>query len=107
VNWLLDALCLWVSLDAFGYAAPIGPLLVVYGVANLVALLPITPGGVGIVEGVVIPVVASFGAPHAAAVLGVLMWRLIAFWLPIPVSWLTAVSVRPTGAHSEPSEPTT
>ena len=93
VNWLLDALCLWVCLGAFGYTAPIGPLLAVYGVANLVALLPITPGGLGLVEGVVIPVLVSFGSPRAAAVLGVLTWRLIAFWLPIPVSWLTAASL--------------
>jgi uncharacterized protein (TIRG00374 family) len=93
VNWLFDALCLWVSLYAFGYTAPAGPLLAVYGVANLVALLPITPGGLGLVEGVVIPVLVSFGAPQAAAVLGVLTWRLIAFWLPIPVSWLTAASL--------------
>jgi uncharacterized protein (TIRG00374 family) len=97
LNWLLDALCLWVSLYAFGYPAPAGPLLAVYGVANLVALLPITPGGLGLVEGVVIPVLVSFGAPRAAAVLGVLTWRLIAFWLPIPVSWLTAASLGADG----------
>jgi uncharacterized protein (TIRG00374 family) len=100
VNWLLDALCLWVSLSAFGYQAPIGPLLAVYGVANLVALLPITPGGLGLVEGVVIPVLVSFGSPRTAAVLGVLTWRLIAFWLPIPVSWLTAASLGADGASS-------
>lgn len=97
LNWLLDALCLWVSLYAFGYAAPVGPLLAVYGVANLVALLPITPGGLGLVEGVVIPVLVSFGSTRTAAVLGVLTWRLIAFWLPIPVSWLTAASLTAEG----------
>ena len=97
LNWLLDALCLWASLYAFGYAAPLGPLLAVYGVANLVALLPITPGGLGLVEGVVIPVLVSFGSPRTAAVLGVLTWRLIAFWLPIPVSWLAAASLTADG----------
>jgi uncharacterized protein (TIRG00374 family) len=93
VNWLLDAMCLWMSLRAFGHAAPVGTLLVVYGIANLIALLPITPGGLGLVEGVVIPALVSFGTARGVAVLGVLTWRLIAFWLPIPVSWATAASL--------------
>jgi uncharacterized membrane protein YbhN (UPF0104 family) len=93
-NWLLDASCLWVCLRAFGYSERVGPLLAVYGLVNLVAMLPITPGGLGIVEGVLIPAVVSFGSPRGVAVLGVLTWRLIAFWLPIPLSWLTMASLR-------------
>jgi uncharacterized protein (TIRG00374 family) len=93
-NWLLDVGCLWASLRAFGYQAPVETLLVVYGVAALIAMMPVTPGGLGLVEGVVIPVLVSFAAPRSAAVLGVLLWRLIAFWLPIPVSWATAASLR-------------
>jgi uncharacterized protein (TIRG00374 family) len=93
-NWLLDAACLWVCLRTFGYSERVGPLLAVYGLVNLVAMLPITPGGLGIVEGVLIPAVVSFGSPRGVAVLGVLTWRLIAFWLPIPLSWLTMASLR-------------
>ena len=93
-NWLLDAACLWVCLRTFGYSEQVGPLLAVYGLVNLVAMLPITPGGLGIVEGVLIPAVVSFGSPRGVAVLGVLTWRLIAFWLPIPLSWLTMASLR-------------
>jgi hypothetical protein len=93
-NWLFDAACLWVCLRTFGYSEQVGPLLAVYGLVNLVAMLPITPGGLGIVEGVLIPAVVSFGSPRGVAVLGVLTWRLIAFWLPIPLSWLTMASLR-------------
>jgi uncharacterized protein (TIRG00374 family) len=101
-NWLLDAACLWVCLRTFGYSEQVGPLLAVYGLVNLVAMLPITPGGLGIVEGVLIPAVVSFGSPRGVAVLGVLTWRLIAFWLPIPLSWLTMASLRSSlTTHSE------
>jgi uncharacterized protein (TIRG00374 family) len=101
-NWLLDAACLWVCLRTFGYSEQVGPLLAVYGLVNLVAMLPITPGGLGIVEGVLIPAVVSFGSPRGVAVLGVLTWRLIAFWLPIPLSWLTMASLRASlTTHSE------
>jgi uncharacterized protein (TIRG00374 family) len=93
-NWLLDAACLWVCLRTFGYSERVGALLAVYGLVNLVAMLPITPGGLGVVEGVLIPAVVSFGSPRGVAVLGVLTWRLIAFWLPIPLSWLTMASLR-------------
>jgi uncharacterized protein (TIRG00374 family) len=102
INWLLDAACLWVCLRTFGYAEEVGPLLAVYGLVNLVAMLPITPGGLGIVEGVLIPAVVSFGSPRGVAVLGVLSWRLIAFWFPIPLSWLTMASLRRSlSAHGE------
>lgn len=55
-------------------------------------MLPLTPGGIGIVEGVLIPTLMGFGAPAQVALVGVLGWRLVSFWLPIPVgalSWLT------------------
>src|SRR5947209_15995979 len=50
VNWLLDAGALWACVRAFGHTlGPIG-LLVPYGIANVLAALPITPAGLGIVE---------------------------------------------------------
>ena len=49
-NWLLDASSLWVFLFAFGaHVSPID-LLVAYGLANILAVIPITPGGLGVVE---------------------------------------------------------
>lgn len=54
-NWALDATSLWCCLRAYGFSAPVGPLLAVYGAASLLALLPVTPAGLGVVEGVLIP----------------------------------------------------
>jgi uncharacterized protein (TIRG00374 family) len=84
-NWLLDAAALWVLLAAFGHNLGIGPLLTVYGVGSILAMLPLTPGGLGIVEGVMVPALIGFGTPAGVALLGVIGWRLVEFWLPIPL----------------------
>lgn len=91
---LLDLASLGACLRAYGLDLPTGALLVAYGAANLAGLLPITPGGLGVVEGVLIPTLTALGGmPAAGATLGVLTWRLIGFWLPIPVSGVTYVSL--------------
>ncbi len=93
-NWLLDAASLWVFLGAFGhFISPIA-LLVCYSLANVLAALPITPGGLGVVEGVLIPTLAGFGLPRGVAILGVISYRLVNFWLPIPVGGLAYLSLR-------------
>jgi putative heme transporter len=93
-NWALDAASLWVFLAAFGWHANPTELLIGYGLANVVAVLPISPGGLGVIEGILIPTLVGFGAPSAAAVLGVVAWRLFSFWAPIPVSGLCYLSLR-------------
>jgi hypothetical protein len=106
-NWLLDAASLWVFLRAYGPAQGLHGLLVGYGLAAVLALLPLTPGGLGIVEGTLVSVLVAFGTPHAHAVLGVITWRLAEFWLPIPLSAAAYLSLR-TGTlrpHGLPARP--
>jgi uncharacterized protein (TIRG00374 family) len=92
--WLSDAASLWVFLAAFGhFTSPYG-LLVAYGLANVLAFLPITPGGLGIVEGVLVPTLVGFGSPRGVAILGVITYRLVNFWLPIPLGALSYLSMR-------------
>jgi uncharacterized protein (TIRG00374 family) len=93
-NWLLDAACLWVCLAAFGAVVQPGLVLTAYGAANLLGLLPVTPGGLGVVEGVLMPALIAFGVSGGAAVLGVLGWRVLQFWLPIPVGGVAYVALR-------------
>jgi uncharacterized protein (TIRG00374 family) len=94
LNWLLDAGCLWVFLISFGVVLSPVDLLVAYGLANILAVIPITPGGLGIIEGVLIPTLVGFGVPHAQAILAVLAYRLINFWIPIPVGGAAYASLR-------------
>ncbi|MCW2541743.1 MAG: hypothetical protein JWN95_3468 [Frankiales bacterium] len=85
MNWVFDALALWCSVRAFGHAlGPVG-LTVAYGLANVAAALPFTPGGLGIVEGILVPSLVAFETTRGIAILGVLTWRLFSFWIPIPV----------------------
>jgi uncharacterized protein (TIRG00374 family) len=93
-NWLLDAAALWVVLAALGHAPGIGALLTVYGVAGILAQLPLTPGGLGIVEGVLVPSLILFGTPPATALVAVIGWRLLEYWLPIPLAMLSYLSLR-------------
>ncbi|MGH9065750.1 MAG: lysylphosphatidylglycerol synthase transmembrane domain-containing protein, partial [Acidimicrobiales bacterium] len=93
-NWLLDAASLWVFLLAFHHATGPVALLVAYGLANVLAALPLTPGGLGIVEGVLIPILVAFGSTRGIVILGVISYRLVNFWLPIPVGALAYLSLR-------------
>jgi len=91
-NWLLDAASLWVSIAAFGkFASPID-VLVAYGLANILAVIPVTPSGLGVVEGVLVPTLAGFGVK--SPLLPVLLYRLWNFWLPIPVGGAAYLSLR-------------
>ncbi|MHB8218892.1 MAG: lysylphosphatidylglycerol synthase transmembrane domain-containing protein [Acidimicrobiales bacterium] len=93
-NWLLDAASLWVFVLAFGHVVSPVDLLVAYGLANILAVIPITPGGLGVIEGVLIPTLVGFHVPKTVAILGVLSWRLVNFWLPIPVGGTAYLSLR-------------
>jgi uncharacterized protein (TIRG00374 family) len=101
-NWLLDAASLWVFVAAFGSLVSPDSLLVAYGLGNVLAVIPVTPGGLGIVEGVVTPLLVGFGTPRGVAILGVLSWRLVNFWLPIPAGGAAYLSMRlPPGGSPE------
>lgn len=93
-NWILDAASLWVFVLAYGGRVDIDALLVSYGLANVLAAIPLTPGGLGVVEAVLTSSLVGFGVPRGAAVLGVISWRLVNFWLPIPAGGLAYVSLR-------------
>jgi len=93
-NWLFDAGSLFFFVAAFGRWVDPAALLVAYGLANIAGALPITPGGLGVVEGTLSPLLVLFGTPRAIAILGVLGWRLVNFWLPIPVGGLAYLSLR-------------
>jgi uncharacterized protein (TIRG00374 family) len=93
-NWLLDACSLWVFLKAFGASMnPIG-LFVAFGLANVLAALPITPGGLGIVEGVMIPTLVGFGADRTSAALGVAAYRLVQYWMTLPIGGIAYFTLR-------------
>jgi hypothetical protein len=98
-NWILDAASLYVFIAAFHKLVSPIDLFVAYGLANILAVIPITPSGLGVVEGVLIPTLVGFGVPNTnkQALLAVLGWRLVNFWLPIPVGGAAYLSLQLTG----------
>lgn len=94
LNWLLDAACLFVFIWAFGTVVSPVDLLVAYGLANVLAAIPVTPSGLGVVEATLITTLVGFGVPHAQAILAVLSYRLINFWVPIPFGGLAYASLQ-------------
>ena len=99
LNWLLDAASLWCFVAAFGKFVNPVELFAAYGIANVAGALPVTPGGLGVVDSVAPLLLVSFGVTRSVATLGVLGWRLVNFWLPIPVGAIAYVSLKvPRGA---------
>lgn len=93
-NWLLDAAALWVFLRAFGHSMNPINLIVAYGVTGVLAAIPITPGGLGVVETALPALLVTFGAPVGAAGAAVLSWRLVQFWMPIPLGGISYASLK-------------
>lgn len=94
LNWLIDAASLWVFLRAFGGSLSIDGLIVAFGLANVLAAIPLTPGGLGIVEGIYVPVLVGFGLPRATVVVGVVSYRIAQYWLPMLVGGGSYLSLR-------------
>jgi len=88
VNWLADCSCFAFSFLAVGAGIPWKALLLAYGAGQLAANLPITPGGLGAVEGSITIALAYFGGVHTVGIDAVFIYRLISFWLVLVIGWV-------------------
>jgi uncharacterized protein (TIRG00374 family) len=102
LNWLLDAASLWCFVAAFGQRVNPVELFAAYGIANVAGALPISPGGLGVVDSLAPLLLVGFGTTRSVATLGVIGWRLVNFWLPIPTGAAAYVSLR---VHPGPGRP--
>jgi uncharacterized protein (TIRG00374 family) len=87
-NWGLDCACLACAFAAVGVAVPWRGLILAYGAGQLAANLPITPGGLGVVEGSITIALVAFGGSESSTVAAVLLYRIFNFWIPLPVGWV-------------------
>jgi hypothetical protein len=88
-NWFLDCACLALSFLAIGAGIPWRGLLLAYGAGQLAANLPITPGGLGVVEGSLTIALVTFGGAESSTVAAVFLYRILSFWAELPVGWTT------------------
>lgn len=78
-----DYLTLLAALQAIGCRPQPAPILVAYAVAGIIGLIPITPGGLGIVEASMTGLLVLAGVTTSQAVLATLIYRIASYWLPL------------------------
>ena len=85
-KWALDYLALIAALGAVGARINPALVLIAYFVACFLGMIPLTPGGLGFVEaGLDGHARAAPGCPGPSAAVATLAYRLVSFWLPLPL----------------------
>ncbi|HZB75595.1 MAG TPA: YbhN family protein [Solirubrobacteraceae bacterium] len=90
-RWIFDWVTLLTALAAVGQHPRPSLVLLAFCAAQLLAQIPITPGGLGVVEAGLTGALALIGVPAAAAAVATLAYRLVSYWLALPaggVAWL-------------------
>ncbi|MCL3795088.1 flippase-like domain-containing protein [Actinomyces sp. AC-19-1] len=77
------------SLWAFGYTLPFSVLAITYLASNTVGSVVPSPGGIGPVEIALTAGLVAAGIPSGVALSAAIVYRLVTFWIPIPVGWLS------------------
>jgi uncharacterized membrane protein YbhN (UPF0104 family) len=81
-------LCLAACVAAFGRSVPFAKIGFVYLTGSALGSIIPTPGGLGAVEAALTAGLTAAGVPGAVAVSAVLLFRLLTFWLPVPVGYV-------------------
>ncbi len=93
-NWLLDYFALVAALMAVGVRPRLSLVLLAYGASALLAMIPLTPGGLGFVEAGLTAMLVLSGVPSADALLATLAYRIVSYWLPIPAGLVAQLLFR-------------
>jgi uncharacterized membrane protein YbhN (UPF0104 family) len=105
-NWLLDLTALIIALAAVGAQPRASVVLLAYVVAAFLGMIPITPGGLGFVEAGLVATLGLAGIGTDQALLATLVYRLAAYWLPMPAGAVAYVlAARRFGKPTHESAP--
>jgi uncharacterized protein (TIRG00374 family) len=83
-RWAFDYATLLAALAAVGSHPRPALVLLAFCGAQVLAQIPVTPGGLGFVEAGLTAMLALAGVSAGAAVLATFAYRLFAYWLPLP-----------------------
>jgi hypothetical protein len=95
IYWFGDVLTLYAGLRAFGAHVGIPSLVLAYATGYVATAIPLPGGGAGGIDASVALSLTAVGVPFAPAVLGVLVYRGVSFWLPV----LPAVALLPSARN--------
>ncbi len=96
VSWLTDVAVLALAFVALHSTPPWTGLLLAYCAGQIAASMPVTPGGIGVVEGSITLALVAFGGAETITLAAVLLYRLIAYWGCIPAGGLAWLALRGT-----------
>ncbi len=82
--WAANIGILWASFHAFGVHVPLAVVVQGFFLGMVANLFPFAPAGVGAVDAGMIGAFVLFGLPEDTIFPAILIYRLVAFWMPIP-----------------------
>jgi uncharacterized protein (TIRG00374 family) len=97
--WAANIGTLWAAFEAFGGDVPLGVLVQGFFVGMLANLIPSPAGGIGSLDAGMIAAFFLFGVPGDLVFPAVLVYRVMAFWLPIPPGVVAYFQLRRTVAE--------
>ncbi len=92
-KWLFDFLVLLTAVASLGDEVSFSLMLLAYAAASTLVMIPITPGGFGVVEAGLASLLVAAGVESDNADLSVFVYRLFAFWFPI-LAGFCALAIR-------------
>jgi uncharacterized protein (TIRG00374 family) len=107
-RWAFDYLTLLAALAAVNASPNPGLVLLAFCAAQVLAQIPLTPGGLGFVEAGLTGMLTLAGVSAGNAVLATFAYRLFSYWLPLPLGLVGVVGHRHVIARmgrSGPSSP--
>ena len=87
-NWIADVACLAFAVYAAGGKPSLAGLTVAYAAARAVGSIPLMPGGLLVVEAVLVPGLVSSGMTLAAAISAMLIYRLVSWIFISAIGWV-------------------
>jgi uncharacterized membrane protein YbhN (UPF0104 family) len=102
--WATSIGVLWASFHAFGVHVPLAVVVQGFFLGMVANLFPLAPAGVGAVDAGMIGAFVLFGLPEDTVFPAILIYRLVAFWLPIPFGIVAFFQLRKTVQRWEEEE---
>lgn len=101
-NWVTDIACLMFACWAVGVHPSISGVMVAYAAGKAVGTaVPLLPGGIGVVDAVLVPALTTAGMPAADALTAVLVYRIVSYVLIAAIGWVVILAKFRTGIRDK------
>ena len=81
IIWFMEIIRVYIVFSSFGTPVPLEIIGAVFVIATLMGMIPLLPGGLGAVDGVMIVLYSVAGVPPSISAAATIVERLISFWM--------------------------